>query len=1238
MTERKKYIILSKMTELVQNKKDNNNNTNIKTENNVLFQSRPPTIIGSNYELLLNDIKTYIKDVVVIGYLMKLMRESNLGKYEISFKSYEFYDEYRCEMKNLNVFFRAKVFSKKEIHIVYNSELLNYVYQIRKENHMILGRKMVNNDGKSYKYCFDIRVDSVISDNPAKFVFNLYQDTAHLFRYQYKINNKIKQINYDSALYPAVLDMKVIDNPCYIYKETDEFMNYIKEFIPDVSTKIVNWGMFIFNSDVLDVTISKRGDSDKTTSFLIETKNITTSDLFKGMKDLISSCEKNTEFSKIINSVLSSSENIKLNEKDSKNKSDSGFKFRYLMNGNKHTLSEDIELKYNGYNYKRNTVDGKHLIYSLNNIELDKEVCGFKTDYWNNIIDKKNNNATETETNKLNEFKNFIENIIDFCCSNKSLLKEPCDAGNYIKLLAHGIKIESRVVTVYQTKKTGLMPVISIIMSAVFENIRENMVIYDSNIISFVEKGNTYTLKFNNNYANEKKSINKDNKDYKWLSDINEHKISMSYIDKPTRIIKHISNTGLFIKILVKNDSYTINTNINQNKKQIVINKGDVLNENDLVLVDKLITFFRNSVLSQNNKNKGIIDNAVKFKNTGTCLVYNSSKVSDVVESEFSKETNSKLSEYLDYISYLYNSHTHNYFCAIDPQVYAAQKKSMEISKIDSKLDEYFCANLNRKRRTETVHELKSNDPTMKEYLEVTHYDINDISNTYDTSYSNYSLLVEKVRTCPGGPTGAPQSGSEMSKSDSLTDKKITGQISATHIGKDGSMKLDGNVDALNNLNIKTETRNYLRQKPVIGYKLARTIDIKLCIVRYKVRNDSYIVAGKTDVVDGKWLSYVVPSKRFDKYRCNISKTTGIIPAAINAGKITYDKTAMVIENECTFCLCDQSDKKLIPCNHMICKDCYEQSMSLQCKTNAKEIPLKCPTCSTNIAGHTDIKYVPKPNQIQEAYAIISTTPYTYQLWKENIAPVFDRNISKYCGEGFHFCTDITLLNNYAEIAEVELLRCSGTHIATHFGFKYDPQETMRLVEISPSPMEISKTNPQQDTMITNKNDQPVTILKQSTTPALLSTSSSTSTSNLSSYELAKIQYDKKQEDLKNKANVSAAGPPSSIKEILKSIESKNTVELSNVKTSTAPAIPIAQTAPAISNIQTAPAIPISQTTTAPVIPISQTAPVQGKPTDNKTATISDVVLKIHEIINTQPTTTITTPAVPTTVDTNAKK
>lgn len=182
-----------------------------------------------------------------------------------------------------------------------------------------------------------------------------------------------------------------------------------------------------------------------------------------------------------------------------------------------------------------------------------------------------------------------------------------------------------------------------------------------------------------------------------------------------------------------------------------------------------------------------------------------------------------------------------------------------------------------------------------------------------------------------------------------------------------------------NKLNTKISAKPNLKFKNLTGYKAARTLDNKLCIIKLLIPGDSKIILDNF----------------YEKYKTDTAQVLSIDQVIYNKNKFYFVKD---LENQdCPVCLDQPADHILYPCRHRICSTCYSQILAITNITN-------CHYCRANIKYSENIPNIKiNSEEITEALSCIHTNNFLYKKNQIINIPDFDTNLSKICGPGIYF-------------------------------------------------------------------------------------------------------------------------------------------------------------------------------------------------------------------------------------------
>jgi hypothetical protein len=203
----------------------------------------------------------------------------------------------------------------------------------------------------------------------------------------------------------------------------------------------------------------------------------------------------------------------------------------------------------------------------------------------------------------------------------------------------------------------------------------------------------------------------------------------------------------------------------------------------------------------------------------------------------------------------------------------------------------------------------------------------------------------------------------------------------------DGQQKISKYIDEENKLSVKALSVEELKNGK-IGYKAARTLNGKMCIVKLFLPNDSKIA----------WDQYK------DKYRTDKAVVISIKPVYYNDKYYYYTNDFNI--DECAICFDSQATHMAYPCRHKLCGGCWDALMKTAANKN-------CHYCRSTIDKIVElpIGQIPKDNNnddfskndIMEAYSCIHTDNFVYRINEQVTIDDFDGSMNKVCAPGIHF-------------------------------------------------------------------------------------------------------------------------------------------------------------------------------------------------------------------------------------------
>ena len=244
------------------------------------------------------------------------------------------------------------------------------------------------------------------------------------------------------------------------------------------------------------------------------------------------------------------------------------------------------------------------------------------------------------------------------------------------------------------------------------------------------------------------------------------------------------------------------------------------------------------------------------------------------------------------------------------------------------------------------------------------------------TYYPNNSIL-----TCGNSSSTAKN----IIATQSENETENINSIDQHNFNVDGQQKNSKFIDESNRLVVKALSQSEINAGR-IGYKAAKTIDGKMCIIKLFLPKDAKIA----------WDQYK------DKYRTN-----KVIVLSIK--KVYYEKKHYFYMkdfnlDECPICLDALATHMAYPCRHKLCGTCWKALIETSNNKN-------CHYCKSQVDKVEDVPINKLPNncdineneEILEAYSCVHTDQFMYKKDEQLIINDFDGNLTKTCAPGIHY-------------------------------------------------------------------------------------------------------------------------------------------------------------------------------------------------------------------------------------------
>uniref|UniRef100_A0A6C0CA72 RING-type domain-containing protein n=1 Tax=viral metagenome TaxID=1070528 RepID=A0A6C0CA72_9ZZZZ len=218
---------------------------------------------------------------------------------------------------------------------------------------------------------------------------------------------------------------------------------------------------------------------------------------------------------------------------------------------------------------------------------------------------------------------------------------------------------------------------------------------------------------------------------------------------------------------------------------------------------------------------------------------------------------------------------------------------------------------------------------------------------------------------------------------------KNTNSINQYNFDHRGHLKNRKILDESNKYIVKSHSQKD-KYDGHIGYKAARSVDGKMCIVKLYVPGEAKVA----------W------EPKHNKYRTNLATVVSIKAVSRVNNRFYYENDLLV--ERCPVCMIVVADHLALPCRHKMCCECWQK---------ASKKKGKCWMCSSEIVKieKIDLDFDPEKleqilsndviqpdNMLREAYSFIHTNNFVYRLGQHVIENNFDGNLDKVCLAGIH--------------------------------------------------------------------------------------------------------------------------------------------------------------------------------------------------------------------------------------------